>query len=201
MFDTVTPGGGKKEIVDIFEGVNTGGGAPAAPAAAPTTAPAPVRQKRRGIVRALLSVVIILALAGAGVYAYFTFFRQPSSAPATPTPVSPAPTVQQPTVPEPVPTVQTPTTPTPTPAEPTPQLPPLDTDNDGLSDGREQQLGTDINRADTDGDGLLDGEEVDVYRTNPLNPDTDGDSYVDGEEVRNGYNPNGPGLFTPAPSI
>jgi phosphoglycerol transferase MdoB-like AlkP superfamily enzyme len=45
-----------------------------------------------------------------------------------------------------------------------------DSDHDGLSDMREQALGTD-----------------------PYNPDTDGDGYSDGEEVLNGFNPLGPG--------
>lgn len=48
----------------------------------------------------------------------------------------------------------------------------LDSDNDGLIDLEESNLGTDINNLDTDGDG-----------------------YSDGEEVKNGYNPNGPGKF------
>jgi len=74
---------------------------------------------------------------------------------------------------------------------------PIDSDKDGLDDVREQELGTDPNKADTDNDGLTDGDEVLIWKTNPLNPDTDGDSYLDGEEVRNGYNPSGPGkLFT-----
>jgi S1-C subfamily serine protease len=46
--------------------------------------------------------------------------------------------------------------------------PQLDSDNDGLSDAQEAQLGTD-----------------------PHNPDTDGDGYLDGSEVTNGYNPLG----------
>ncbi len=36
----------------------------------------------------------------------------------------------------------------------------VDTDNDGLTDGEEIELGTDPNDPDTDGDGLTDGEEV-----------------------------------------
>ena len=47
------------------------------------------------------------------------------------------------------------------------QISPIaDSDEDGLSDIREKELGTD-----------------------PLNPDTDGDGYNDGEEVANGYSP------------
>lgn len=45
----------------------------------------------------------------------------------------------------------------------------VDTDGDGLTDAREQELGTD-----------------------PQNPDTDGDGYTDGDEVENGYSPLGP---------
>ncbi|MCL6268237.1 Calx-beta domain-containing protein, partial [Flagellimonas myxillae] len=36
----------------------------------------------------------------------------------------------------------------------------VDSDNDGLTDGEEDDLGTDPNNADTDDDGLTDGEEV-----------------------------------------
>ncbi|PIR66480.1 MAG: hypothetical protein COU51_03715 [Parcubacteria group bacterium CG10_big_fil_rev_8_21_14_0_10_36_14] len=45
---------------------------------------------------------------------------------------------------------------------------------------------------DTDNDGLTDLEETDLG-TDPNNPDTDNDGYSDGDEVKNGYNPNGPG--------
>ncbi len=63
----------------------------------------------------------------------------------------------------------------------------VDTDNDGLTDEEELQLGTDPNDPDSDGDGLTDGEEVNQYDTDPLNEDTDGDGLADGEEV-NSYN-------------
>lgn len=49
----------------------------------------------------------------------------------------------------------------------------MDTDGDGLTDAREEELGTDKTK-----------------------PDTDGDSFSDGEEVQNGYNPNGSGKLT-----
>ena len=45
---------------------------------------------------------------------------------------------------------------------------------------------------DTDNDGLTDLEETNLG-TDPNNPDTDNDGYSDGDEVKNGYNPNGPG--------
>lgn len=77
--------------------------------------------------------------------------------------------------------------------EPTPGPAALfDSDEDGLNDAREQELGTDPSSADTDQDGLTDQQEVEVYRTNPLNNDSDGDGYIDGVEVRGGYNPLGP---------
>jgi len=66
----------------------------------------------------------------------------------------------------------------------------LDTDNDGLADGFELQLGTSTTQADTDGDGLSDYTEVNYdddpsqYQAgvdlDPLNADTDGDGTVDG---------------------
>lgn len=65
-----------------------------------------------------------------------------------------------------------------------------DSDNDGLSDPREKELGTDPNVTDTDGDGLDDGEEVKTYSSDPLDVDTDGDGLEDGEEANQvGTNP------------
>lgn len=60
---------------------------------------------------------------------------------------------------------------------------PVDTDNDGLTDAQETDLGTDLNNPDTDGDGLTDGDEVNEYNTDPLQADTDGDGLNDGDEV------------------
>ena len=74
-----------------------------------------------------------------------------------------------------------------------------DTDGDGLTDGEERRLGTNVNSSDSDGDDLFDREEVRVYKTDPLNPDTDGDGYQDGDEVRDGYNPNGSGKLFELP--
>jgi outer membrane protein OmpA-like peptidoglycan-associated protein len=59
-----------------------------------------------------------------------------------------------------------------------------DSDNDGLTDIEEEQIGTDPLNPDTDGDGIKDGEEVKVYRTDPKNPDTDGDGLNDGVEIK-----------------
>jgi hypothetical protein len=56
-----------------------------------------------------------------------------------------------------------------------------DTDNDGLNDYVEADLGTNPNQADSDNDGLSDAEEVNLG-TNPLNRDTDGDGVADGAD-------------------
>jgi hypothetical protein len=58
----------------------------------------------------------------------------------------------------------------------------LDSDSDGLFNGEETTLGTDINIADTDGDGWSDYDEVRVYGTNPLDRDTDGDGIIDSQD-------------------
>jgi len=81
-----------------------------------------------------------------------------------------------------------------------------DTDNDGLANHVEENLGTDPDNWDTDGEGLSDGAEVNTFNTNPLdkntdkdqindrneilykktdplNPDTDGDGLTDGQEA------------------
>jgi alpha-tubulin suppressor-like RCC1 family protein len=67
-----------------------------------------------------------------------------------------------------------------------------DSDQDGLTNRQEVDLGTDPNKADTDGDGLLDGEEVATYSTDPLDFDSDNDELGDGQEVDIGTNPNNP---------
>lgn len=64
-----------------------------------------------------------------------------------------------------------------------------DSDNDGLTDTEEQNLGTDPNIADTDGDGLADGDEVKLFKTSPISMHSDSDAFDDGTEVKNGYNP------------
>jgi len=64
-----------------------------------------------------------------------------------------------------------------------------DEDGDGLTNGDEEDLGTDPELSDTDGDGLSDGDEVNTYGTDPLNEDTDGDTYSDGDEVEGNTNP------------
>lgn len=64
----------------------------------------------------------------------------------------------------------------------------IDSDGDGLADGRERELGTDVFDPDTDGDGLADGREI-ALGTDPLNPDTDGDGVSDARELERGTSP------------
>ncbi len=75
-----------------------------------------------------------------------------------------------------------------------------DSDQDGLTDARESELGTNSLSSDTDGDGLFDREEAEVYLTDPLKADTDGDTFGDGAEVKAGYNPKGPGKLLEVPA-
>lgn len=71
----------------------------------------------------------------------------PARTESTPEPTSsPSPTA--------TPTSTPPPTPSPTPT-------PVDSDGDGLTDSREQEVGTNPDEPDTDGDNLLDGWEVD----------------------------------------
>jgi peroxiredoxin len=63
-----------------------------------------------------------------------------------------------------------------------------DSDGDGIDDADEIDDGTDPLEADTDGDGLEDGEEGD-YGTDALVADSDGDGLSDGDEVVNGSDP------------
>ena len=57
-----------------------------------------------------------------------------------------------------------------------------DTDDDGLTDIEEAELGTNPELADSDSDGISDGEELELG-TNPLASDSDSDGYSDGEEL------------------
>ncbi len=76
-----------------------------------------------------------------------------------------------------------------------------DTDNDGISDAEEDSdedglnnieeinLGTDPGYEDTDGDELSDGDEVNLYGTNPKIGDTDSDGVDDYSEITYGTDP------------
>lgn len=135
---------------------------------------------------------MILVLAGVGFW--FFFLRTPEEAPATMS------EVEEVVPPAPTPTPVIPPAPRPAPPAPPPPTPVVvDTDGDGLTDTREEELGTDPTSPDTDDDELFDKEEVDVYGTDPTDPDTDGDTFRDGTEVRNGYNPKGPGRLFEIP--
>ncbi|MFC4357365.1 hypothetical protein ACFO0N_05305 [Halobium salinum] len=58
-----------------------------------------------------------------------------------------------------------------------------DSDGDGLTDSREEELGTDPHDPDTDGDKLSDEKERQKYGTDPTEADTDGDGVNDCREV------------------
>ena len=64
----------------------------------------------------------------------------------------------------------------------------LDSDGDGLSDQREQELETDPFDPDSDDDGLEDGREQSLG-ADPLDSDTDKDGVTDGREVERGTSP------------
>ncbi|WP_339340201.1 PA14 domain-containing protein, partial [uncultured Oceanicoccus sp.] len=75
-------------------------------------------------------------------------------------------------------------------------LSPLDTDSDGIPDHIENTICVDAQNADSDNDGLSDGLEdqpifgiITPQETDPCNPDSDGDRMPDGWEVQNGLNP------------
>ena len=70
-----------------------------------------------------------------------------------------------------------------------------DSDNDGLSNKEEIDLGTDPVTEDTDNDGLSDGDEFSKYTTDPLKADTDDDGINDGDEIAMGLNPLDPNTY------
>jgi hypothetical protein len=148
-----------------------------------------------------LVMVGLLILIFAAIFAYFLFVRSTKKTIQVPS-LFPQEVLQEESLETPTPLFETPSQiPTPEIPQPTNQPNPLDTDQDGLSDEKEKTLGTSMIKADTDDDSLFDREEVEVYKTNPLDPDTDKDGYHDGDEVKNGYNPNGSGkLFDLPPS-
>lgn len=83
------------------------------------------------------------------------------------------------------------------PALPVPTAPPdygpaVDTDRDGLIDGREAAMGTDPGLADSDRDGVSDGYEVARLGTDPTRADSDGDRLGDSVELAMGSDPTAP---------
>jgi hypothetical protein len=67
--------------------------------------------------------------------------------------------------------------------------PPLHSDEDGLDDWEEHQLGTDPLLTDTDNDLLDDAVETMQFGSDPHLVDTDGDGYVDYDEYISGSDP------------
>ncbi|RMD58856.1 hypothetical protein D6821_02545 [Candidatus Parcubacteria bacterium] len=179
--------------------------------------PAPSRLKL--LLSIIMGVIAITVLAVGAYWGYNNYFgfkesdngsvvvsdKPSNNSPAQP-PVSPSPEPvdSEPAIkPPPVdsqpsePTQKTPDEPIIS-SEPEPPLPlekddKIDSDQDGLTDVEENNLGIDPLNPDTDGDGLFDREEVRIYGTDPKNPDTDQDGYLDGQEVDAGYNPKGAG--------
>jgi len=182
--------------------------------AGPSVAPG---AKKLFLSKKIIVVLIILIIAGAGIFVYFNWFvGNPVTDPEPMPPesnVAPAPLIPEnensaPSV-NPVPADQ-------------------DQDGDGLTDQEEEALGTNLKDSDSDLDGLPDGWEKDnglnpldpgdnkqdpdgdgldnaneyYYHTNPFLADTDNDSYNDGAEVESGYDPaqsGGAKLETAAP--
>ena len=67
-----------------------------------------------------------------------------------------------------------------------------DSDEDGLNDDEEANLGTDPDNADSDGDTIPDGVEAfgsNGYLTAPALPDTDFDGVMDNVEIQQGTDP------------
>lgn len=67
-----------------------------------------------------------------------------------------------------------------------------DFDKDGLTNIKEQEVGTNPASVDSDGDNLTDYEEVTKYHTNPLTIDSDKDEIYDDDEIKLGLDPNNP---------
>lgn len=65
----------------------------------------------------------------------------------------------------------------------------VDSDEDGLIDTDEVEIGTDLALPDSDEDGLGDGEEFNEFGTDPLVFDSDEDGVGDGDEVDAGTDP------------
>lgn len=64
------------------------------------------------------------------------------------------------------------------------QITELDSDGDGLSDEKEEELGTNATDPDSDGDGLTDGYEVDELNSDPLADQGKSVIYGEREEVQ-----------------
>ena len=134
-------------------------------------------------------LVVTATESGAGVAATYAGPTVPSLGQVATTPAAPAAGTPAATVGrgiEPAGGAATPEAAT-TPAAETADQP--DDDGDGLSTPREVELGTDPTLVDTDEDGLNDGREMLEVHTDPLDPDSDRDGALDGDEVALGTNP------------
>lgn len=70
-----------------------------------------------------------------------------------------------------------------------------DSDEDGLSNIYEIEIGTSPLKIDTDDDDISDYDELYIYGTEPLIPDTDKDGLEDGDELQIGLDPTNPETF------
>jgi cell wall-associated NlpC family hydrolase len=70
--------------------------------------------------------------------------------------------------------------------------PAIDSDADGLIDGREVAMGSNPRATDSDGDGMSDGYEVARLHTDAAKADTDGDGLGDAFELAKGFDPTDP---------
>lgn len=70
-----------------------------------------------------------------------------------------------------------------------------DSDEDGINNIDEINIGTDPLSPDTDEDGLSDYDEVNVYHTDANHPDSDNDQLTDGSEIKLGLDPTNPKTF------
>ncbi|MBI4280576.1 hypothetical protein HY628_00080 [Candidatus Uhrbacteria bacterium] len=209
MFENQSPVPPPPPAEDIFEKVEPPSPSPARPLPPPPgSVGLPGLEEKSGVrPRPFIIGGVVLVLLGAVGVGVWYFFLRPS--PETrPSPTS-APSLNNVAPPSPPPApvsvcgntiCESGETPTLCPSDCAPlPPPPADSDNDGLTDTREAELGTNPNLADTDGDGLFDREEVTRYGTDPAKSDTDGDGFPDGTEVQNGYDPNGSGRLLEVP--
>ncbi len=185
---------GPGTVEDIFADTETSG-APAEPSGIPAADALPPHKYegsiKSGNIAKKLSVLatIVVLVAGLGFGAFWLYNNFLSTGDTLPEMTE-----------DPIPDVPAETPPADAdagitaPAMETP-APEPDSDQDGLTDAEEAQLGTNPATVDSDNDGLFDREEVKVYGTDPLNPDSDGDGFLDGAEVEGGYNPLGPGML------
>ena len=114
----------------------------------------------------IIILIVTLALAGVGIFAYRAALKK------TAVPATPATSVREQEF-----------------NDALKKLSATDQDLDGLPDSEEAKYGTSVTSSDTDEDGLTDSQEVLTFKTNPLVADTDGDGKADGYEVRRGTNP------------